>query len=102
MMNSTSMKAKIFGITIAGIIAAAVALLYAPNSGEHTRQLIRERRADALEKTRQFLQETQQSVNGLVTRQAKMALDEASALLDQGKEKVDVTRQKVAEKEAAA
>jgi len=60
------MKAKILALTIGGIIAAAVALLYAPNSGEHTRQMLGERGQQALDKTRHFLQETQQSASQLV------------------------------------
>jgi gas vesicle protein len=102
MSGSNSMKAKIALLTISGLIAAAAALLYAPNSGAETRQRLSAQRDQALEKTRQFLQETQQSANQLVKRNARLALDEASAILDQGKEQLTTTRQKLAEDEAAA
>lgn len=96
------MKAKIFALTIGGIIAAAVALLYAPNSGAHTRQVLGERSQQAMDRTRQFLQETQQSANQLVKRNARLAIEEASAILDQGKDTLSATRQKLAEEESAA
>ena len=102
MSGSKSMKAKIALLTIGGLIAAAAALLYAPNSGEETRQRLSARRDQVLEKTRQFLQETQQSANQMVTRQARVALEEASALLDQGQQQLAATRKKVAEQESAA
>jgi len=98
----SSLRAKIASLTMVGLIAAAVALLYAPHSGAKTRRMIGERGQQALDKTRQFLQETQQSANQLVTRQARIAIDEASALLEQGKEQLAVTRQKLPEDETAA
>lgn len=96
------MKAKIFALTIGGIIAAAVALLYAPNSGAHTRQMLSERSQQAIEKTRQFLQETQQSANQMVSRNARQAIDKASDILDQGQEQLAATKQKLADTETAA
>ena len=102
MSGSNSMKAKIALLAISGLIAAATALLYAPTSGAETRQRLSAQRDQVLEKTRQFLQETQQSANRLVSRQARVALEEASALLDQGQQQLTATRKKVAEQESAA
>ena len=91
------MKTKIAALTIGGLIAAAIALLYAPSSGEKTRQMLGERSQQAMDKTRQFLQETQQSAGELVTRKARLAIDEASTILDHGKDTLTNARQKLAE-----
>ena len=101
MSSSKSKKAQIAILTISGLIAAAAALLYAPNSGAETRQRLGAKLDQVVEKTRQFLQDTQQSANQLVTRQAKVAIEETSALLSQGQQQLDA-RNKVAKQESAA
>ena len=95
MFKINTMKATLTGLTIGGLLATAVALLYAPNSGEKTRQWLGNRSEKALENTRRFIRETQQSANQLLTAKAKDALDEASILLNHGQEYVDAARQTV-------
>lgn len=101
-MSTNTFKAYLTGFTIGGLIATTVTLLYAPRTGEETRDYLRNRSEEAQEKTRQFLQETQQRANEVLTRKTTQALDEAAALLDHGQEYLDSTRQKVEDEELIA
>lgn len=95
-MSTSTVKAYLTGFTIGGLLATTVTLLYAPRSGEETRTMLRDRSEEAQEKTRQFLADSQQRANEVFNRKTSEALDEASALLDQGKEYVETTKKKVA------
>ncbi len=86
MFNLTTLKAYLTGFTIGGLIAATAALLYAPYSGADARHLLRVRGEEAKNRAQEFVQETQQSANQLLTRKTKAAIDEASALLNHGQE----------------
>lgn len=101
-MSVNTFKAYLTGFTVGGLLATAATLLYAPRSGEETRDLLRSRGEEAQEKTRQFIQEAQQRANEVMSRKASEALDEASALLDHGQEYLDTTRKKVEDEELIA
>lgn len=92
-----NLKVYLTGFTIGGLVAAAAALLYTPYSGEETRQMLRERSEEVKDKTQKFVWETQQSANQILTSKTKEALDEASAVLNQGQEYLNEKRRKVEE-----
>lgn len=102
MFNLNTLKAYLTGFTMGSLIAAAAALLYAPYSGKDTRHLLRARSEEAKNKAQEFVRETQQGANQLLTRKTKAAIDEASALLNHGQEYLGAARHKVEEEELIA
>lgn len=101
-MSTNTFKAYLTGFTVGSMIATAVALLYAPNSGEATRNLLRTRTGEAQEKTQQFIKQSKQRANEMLTRKATEVLDEASTLLSHGQEYVEAAQQKVEDEELIA
>jgi gas vesicle protein len=89
------LKAYLTGFTLGSLIAAGVALLYAPHSGEETRSQIRDLGREAQLRTQELLQRTQQRANRALNDTTRGAIDEASALLDRGQEVLDTTRLKI-------
>jgi len=73
--GAQSFLAFLIGIVLGGLIGAAVALLYAPQSGEETRAAIRERSIELKEQ----------------------AMEQASALRDQAQQQVQSLQQQVTE-----
>jgi gas vesicle protein len=102
MFNLTTLKAYLTGFTMGSLIAAATALLYAPNSGADTRHLLRARSKEAKNRAQELVRETQQNANQILTKKTKAAIDEASALLNHGQEYLGTARRKVEEEELIA
>lgn len=69
-----SKKTGIFALIAGGLIGAGVALLYAPRSGEDTRQLLVENSQDIKDKALKSIQEVQES--------ALIAIEESRARLE--------------------
>jgi gas vesicle protein len=96
------------GVLVGGAIGAAAALLYAPQSGPETRDLIKERAVEAKDKTGELATQVRerastianqaQSRVGEITTQVKTRADEvghqAHEIIDRGREVID--RQKEA------
>lgn len=99
MLNLTTLKAYLTGFTLGSVVASSIALLFAPYSGEETRQLLLVRSEKAKDKTKKFIKETQKNADQLLTQKTKEVLNDASALMDQGQEYLDATRKKVEAKE---
>ena len=91
----STLRAYITGFALGSLIATAITLLFAPYSGEDTRQLLKERKEELRSKAQEFVRETQENANQMLAGKTKDAIDEASKVLNHGQEFLDVTRQKV-------
>lgn len=67
--NGQSFLAFLIGLLVGGLVGAAVALLYAPQSGEETRAVIREKsielKEQAAEQAAALREQAQQRIDGL-------------------------------------
>ena len=93
--NSSGLDAFIFGFVIGGIVGAVVALLYAPKTGEETRQYIRDKGIElkdkAVETTSDLKQKSTEALNDISSKADEFAK----------KVKENETTEKSADQEAA-
>ena len=62
-MNKESTSGFFSGLLLGAVIGAAVALLYAPQSGEETRRLVKEKALDVKEKALEAKEKALQAVS---------------------------------------
>jgi gas vesicle protein len=96
------------GFLIGGIAGAVVSLLYAPQSGEQTRAVIKEKAIELRDKTTETLDDTYQKAEDAATDAVEKAQElirlaekKAGEYADQGQVLIDETVSKVKPKKAA-
>ncbi len=92
----------LFGFLLGGITGAVVALLYAPQSGEETRTVIKEKAIELADKTGDTLEETyvkaEQAANDAVVKAQdliKVAQEKATDVTQKGQVILEETKAKV-------
>lgn len=100
MSSKDEFGAFFIGFVVGGLTGAVVALLFAPQSGEETRGIIKERAIELRDKTNESFTE----VYGKAETAANDAVKRAEELLRQAKERAAelANRRQVALEEAAA
>lgn len=92
----------LFGFLLGGITGAVVALLYAPQSGDETRAVIKEKAIELADKTGDSLEESytkaEQAANDAVSKaqeMIKVAQEKASEVTQKGQVILEETKSKV-------
>jgi gas vesicle protein len=106
--RDNSFGAFLVGIVVGGITGAVISLLYAPQSGEQTRAVIKEKAIELRDKTTDTLEETYKSAEAAATDAVEKAQDllrmaekKASEVVDQGQVVLEETVSKVKPKKTA-
>lgn len=86
--NDSEFGSFLAGFVIGGLVGAAVALLLAPQSGEETRTIIKERSIELKDKAVETAEDTR--------LRAEKALEEARLRADQAREEVKVRAEELA------
>jgi gas vesicle protein len=81
--NGNDFGSFLSGFVIGGLIGTAVALLMAPQSGEETRKLIRDRGIELRDRTTETLEEAASEARARADELTKMAKERANELRGQ-------------------
>jgi gas vesicle protein len=99
----------LLGFLVGGLTGAVVSLLYAPQSGEQTRAVIKEKAIELRDKTTDTLEETYNraeiAASDAVEKAQeliKLAQEKSSELVEKGQVVLEETKDKVKSKKAAA
>lgn len=99
----------LLGFLVGGLTGAVVSLLYAPQSGEQTRAVIKEKAIELRDKTTDTLEETYNraeiAASDAVEKAQeliKLAQEKSSELVEKGQVVLEETKEKVKSKKAAA
>lgn len=104
MSDSNDFGAFLIGFIVGGLTGAAVSLLFAPQSGEETRELIhdkaielRDRAAETVEEARLHAEEALQEAKEKTEEWTKLAKEQADELLHKGEKAFEEGREKIVE-----
>lgn len=104
MSEKNDFGAFLVGFLIGGLTGAAVSLLFAPQSGEETRALIRDkaielrdRAAETVEEARMRAEEAWTEAKKKTDEWSKLAKERTDELLQKGEKAIDEGREKLAE-----
>lgn len=104
MSDNNDFGAFLVGFIVGGLTGAAVSLLFAPQSGEDTRALIRdkaielrERAEESVDEARMRAEEAWEEAKEKTTEWSKLAKDQADELRAKGEKSLDEGREKLAD-----
>jgi gas vesicle protein len=104
MSDNNEFGAFLIGFIVGGLTGAAVSLLFAPQSGEKTRELIqtkaielRDRAAETVEEARLHAEEALEDAKQKTEEWAKLAKQQADDVLQKGEEALEEGREKLVE-----
>lgn len=104
MSEKNDFGAFLIGFLVGGLTGAAVSLLFAPQSGEETRALIRDKAieirdqaSETVEEARVQAEKAWEEAKVKTEEWSKIAKDKAEELKDKGEKALDEGRAKVAE-----
>lgn len=113
MSDKNEFGAFLIGFIVGGFTGAAVSLLFAPQTGEETRELIqkkaielRDRAAESVEDARLHAEEAIEDAKKKTEEWSKLAKEHAEELIEKGEKVFEESREKIVEtlkpKQAAA
>jgi gas vesicle protein len=104
MSDSNDFGAFLIGFIVGGLTGAAVSLLFAPQTGEQTRELIhdkaielRDRASETVEEARLRAEEALEEAKHKTEEWSKMAKEQADDLLQKGEKTLAESREKLVE-----
>jgi len=104
MSDSNDFGAFLIGFIVGGLTGAAVSLLFAPQSGEQTRELIhdkaielRDRAAETVEEARLHAEEALEDAKHKTEEWTKLAKQQADELLQKSEKALEEGREKLVE-----
>lgn len=104
MSDNNDFGAFLVGFIVGGLTGAAVSLLFAPQSGEDTRAIIRdkaielrERAEETVDEARMRAEEAWEEAKEKTTEWSNLAKDQAEELRAKGEKSLDEGREKLAE-----
>ena len=102
MSDSNDFGAFLIGFIVGGLTGAAVSLLFAPQSGEETRELIhdkaielRDRASETVEEARLHAEEAWQEAKEKTEEWTKLAKEQAEELRQKGEKSIEEGREKL-------
>ncbi len=102
MSEKNDFGAFLIGFIVGGLTGAAVSLLFAPQSGEETRELIhekaielRDRAAETVEEARLQADEAYEDLKKKTEEWSKLAKEQAEELLEKGEKAIEEGRDKI-------
>jgi len=104
MSENNDFGAFLIGFIVGGLTGAAVSLLFAPQSGEETRALIRDKAivlrdqaAESVEEARSQAEKAWEEAKHKADEFSKVAKEKAAEYRTKGEKKIDESREKLAE-----
>jgi gas vesicle protein len=104
MSDSNDFGAFLIGFIVGGLTGAAVSLLFAPQTGEQTRELIhdkaielRDRASETVEEARLHAEEAFEEAKHKTEEWSKLAKEQADDLLHKGEKALEESREKLVE-----
>jgi gas vesicle protein len=104
MSDSNDFGAFLIGFIVGGLTGAAVSLLFAPQSGEQTRELIhdkaielRDRASESVEEARLRAEEAWEEAKEKTEEWTKLAKEQAEELKEKGEKSFEEGREKLVE-----
>lgn len=104
MTDSNDFGAFLVGFIVGGLTGAAVSLLFAPQAGEDTRALIRDkaielrdRAAETVEEARTHAEEAWEEAKEKTEEWSRLAKEQAEELKVKGEKTLDESREKLAD-----
>jgi len=104
MSENNDFGAFLIGFIVGGLTGAAVSLLFAPQSGEETRALIRDKAivlrdqaAESVEEARLQAEKAWEEAKQKADEFSKVAKEKAAEYRTKGEKKIDESREKLAE-----
>ncbi len=104
MSENNDFGAFLIGFIVGGLTGAAVSLLFAPQSGEETRALIRDKAivlrdqaAESVEEARLQAEKAWEEAKHKADEFSKVAKEKAAEYRTKGEKKIDESREKLAE-----
>ncbi|MDY6873945.1 MAG: YtxH domain-containing protein [Chloroflexota bacterium] len=104
MSENNDFGAFLIGFLVGGLTGAAVSLLFAPQSGEETRALIkdktvelRDRTAETVEEARLQAEKAWGEAKSKAEELSKLAKEQADEMIKKGEQALDQSREKLAD-----
>jgi gas vesicle protein len=104
MSDSNDFGAFLIGFIVGGLTGAAVSLLFAPQTGEQTRELIhdkaielRDRASETVEEARLRAEEALEEAKHKTEEWSQLAKEQADELLHKGEKAIEEGREKLVE-----